>query len=377
MTKTVVFVVNHLMGAGHLARVLNLGRAFVTHDFDVHIVSGGFPVPQFDSTGMTIHQLPPIKSDGADFSRLLTLDDTLVDEVYHVARMERTHQVLRHVSPDLLIVELFPFGRRNLRREYLQLLKRLDDLRKRPKVVCSIRDILSPPSKPSKVSFAEETLGRWFDLICVHSDPSAIPLETTWPVSDDIRPMIRYTGFVAPQLNKPKSSTGHDEILVSTGSGAFADSVFHTALDVTKSDWGSKENWRLLIGRATEERLERFAAKKSNNVVVEAARPDFRDLIQNAKASISLCGYNSAMDILQSGVPAVIVPYDERSETEQSIRASALQQQPGIETVAFGALRPETLMRALRIALAAPKRMPSEYRFDGAARMVEICTNLL
>ena len=115
MTRRVLFVVNHLMGAGHLARVLNLGRAFRDDGYDTHVLSGGFPVPQFDTTGMTLHQMPPIKSDGANFSRLLTLEDIPVNEVYHANRVTKSLKTLHNVQPDILIIELFPFGRRNLK----------------------------------------------------------------------------------------------------------------------------------------------------------------------------------------------------------------------------------------------------------------------
>lgn len=377
MTRRVLFVVNHLMGAGHLARVLNLGRAFRDDGYDTHVLSGGFPVPQFDTTGMTLHQMPPIKSDGANFSRLLTLEDTPVHDDYHASRVTKALETLHNVQPDILIIELFPFGRRNLKQEYLEFLGGVAALSQPPKILCSIRDILSPPSKPSKVTFAEDTLTKWYDAVLVHSDPAAVPLETTWPVSEVIRPLLRYTGFVAPALIPPNSREGAGEVLVSTGSGSFADPVFDAALDAAGSEFGQQLTWRLLLGRADEDRLKQFQGRAGANVILEAARPDFRDLLQNATAAISLCGYNSAMDLLQTGTPTVIVPYDELSETEQKMRSDALVKLPGVERVSFSDVTGPNLVDALQKVLAAPARGPSGFAFDGAARSVQICNDML
>ena len=50
-------------------------------------------------------------------------------------------------------------------------------------------------------------------------------------------------------------------------------------------------------------------------------------MLYHAAASVSLCGYNTALDVLQSGVPAVLVPFDNGGEVEQSLRAEALAPQ--------------------------------------------------
>ena len=143
------------------------------------------------------------------------------------------------------------------------------------------------------------------------------------------------------------------------------------------AEFGQQLTWRLLLGRANEDRLKQFQGRAGANVILEAARPDFRDLLQNAKAAISLCGYNSAMDLLQTGTPTVIVPYDELSETEQKMRSDALVKLSGVERVSFGDVTGQTLVDALQKVLAAPARGPSGFAFDGAARSVQICNDML
>ena len=50
----VMIVVTHLLGTGHLARALTLGRAFAHSGHRVTVVSGGLPVPHFDPSGLCL-----------------------------------------------------------------------------------------------------------------------------------------------------------------------------------------------------------------------------------------------------------------------------------------------------------------------------------
>ena len=373
MSPKIAILVNHLLGAGHLSRALTLGRAFAASGWEAHVISGGFPVPQFDSTGVHLHQMPPIRSDGSDFSRLLSLDGQVATDALFEARIATARGVLKAVQPDILMLELFPFGRRNLRKEYAAILESVQALHPKPKIVSSIRDILSPPSKPRKLAFAEDVLAQYVSHVFVHSDPDVVPLEQSWPVSAAVRQKLVYTGFVAPALPPKSGGANADEILVSTGSGSIGDQVYEAALEAAEGGG----NWRCLVGGPDADRVARLAARAGPNVVVERARPDFRSLLQKAKASVSLCGYNTSMDILQSGVPAVIVPYDEGTETEQRLRAEALTKMPQITSVALGEIDGARLSAALRTALGEPPRALDRIRFDGAEETVRLCGALL
>ena len=68
----VLIVTTHLLGTGHLARAATLARAFQSEGHAVRLVSGGFPAPHLDLSGLDVVQLPPLRSDGTDFARLLT-----------------------------------------------------------------------------------------------------------------------------------------------------------------------------------------------------------------------------------------------------------------------------------------------------------------
>ena len=95
-------------------------------------------------------------------------------------------------------------------------------------------------------------------------------------------------------------------------------------------------------------------------------------MLTGAAGSVSLCGYNTALDILQTGVPAVLVPFDEGGEVEQGLRAKGLARLPGIRVVAAGELTPGSLLGALAAACADPRRAVPATGFDGAAQSVAI-----
>ena len=371
----VLIVVTHLLGSGHLARALTLGRAFAASGHDVTVASGGVPVPHLLSDGITLEQLPPLRSDGTQFTQLLDRDGFLASDSVFAARRAQLSVILARVSPDILITELFPFGRRVLGDEFRHLLAEANAMARPPAVFASIRDILAPPSKPAKAAAAEALIAEYYDGVLVHSDASVTPLELSWPVSARLRPYLQYTGFVAPEPpDAHPLRAGADEVLVSAGGGGVGDALFGQAIAAAALD--RQRLWRVLVGGADAE--TRIAALKtdSQGAVIEAARPDFRLMLRHAAASVSMCGYNTAMDLLQTGTPALLVPFDEGQEVEQGLRAEALAKLPGFRVLRQDDVTPERLLALLAEAMDDPARNAAQFAFDGAAHSVEITTEI-
>lgn len=371
----ILICVTHLLGTGHLARALTLGRAFAARGHAVTLASGGFAAPQLSTAGVDLVQLPPLRSDGVDFSRLLGQDGSLATEAYLQSRITALTRVLHHVRPDVLITELYPFGRRGLRHEFRALLEAAHALPRRPLVLSSIRDILAPPSKPDRATEAEAMILAHYDGVLVHSDPRATRLEASWPVSPVLAEKLHYTGYVAPAAAAPHpEGIGKGEILVSAGGGNVGDALYATAIAAAKQM--PELPWRLLIGgNDADARIARLSDPASP-ARLEPARPDFRALLPHAAASVSLCGYNTALDLLQSGCPAVLVPFDAGKEVEQSLRAQSLAPLPGFAVEASASLTPDRLCAALRKVMQAPQRSLDGFEFDGASRSVEIAQTL-
>lgn len=374
----VMIVVTHLLGTGHLSRALTLGRAFVADGHETFVVSGGMPAPQLDTTGMTLLGLPPLRSDGTDFTRLLTQAGLVADEEYFEARKTALVEAIRSFAPDVLITELYPFGRRSLTNEFSAALETARDMRPRPVILGSIRDILAPPSKPAKAERAEEIIAEYYDGILVHSDQSVVPLNVSWPVSENLERRLFYTGFVAPSAPLPHpGAIGKDEVLVSAGGGSVGQPIFHAAIEAARKM--PNRRWRLLVGgqdaKARIEEMEKTV--RDAPVLLEPVRPDFRQMLPQAAASVSMCGYNTALDILQSGTPAVFIPFDDGNEVEQSLRARTLADLPAIDVIASKDLNGDLLAETVNRVISSNPRVVSDQGFNGAAQSVQITKTLL
>ena len=143
----VFFYVQHLVGIGHLKRTAALARAAAGSGFDVTLASGGMPV-----AGIEVLQLPSASSP--DFRQLVDERGAAVDEAWKSRRRDALLEAFRRVSPRLLVIELFPFGRRQMRFELIPLLEEASASRPRPLIVCSVRDLIEP--KPARENEALE-----------------------------------------------------------------------------------------------------------------------------------------------------------------------------------------------------------------------------
>ena len=366
----VLIVVTHLLGTGHLRRAAVLARAFADAGHRTLIVSGGRPVPGVEIGGAALVELPPVASDGVDFARLLKADGTAVDDTYLARRRERLLTEARAFGPDLLITELYPFGRRVLAAEFDALL----DARLARVTLASIRDILAPPSKPAKAEAAATRIARFYDGVLVHSDARAIPLQVSWPVDAALAAKLHYTGFVAPPPPAAApDGPGRGEVLVSAGGGAVGDALFAAAAQAAE---GSPLTWRLLVG-GTDPAARIAGLPRHPNLIAEPARPDFREMLTRAAVSVSFCGYNTAMDLLQTGCPAILVPFDDGAEVEQTLRAQALAHLPGIVTMRQAELSAESLRAAVARLSREPRRTLAAFAMNGAAESVAIAERLV
>ena len=120
-----------------------------------------------------------------------------------------------------------------------------------------------------------------------------------------------------------------------------------------------------------------LAAAAPPNVRLDPPRPDFRQMLYHARASVSMCGYNTALDVLQAGTPAVFVPFDAGNEVEQGLRAQSLRALPGMDAVTSADLTPATLLAAIARVTAAPRRPAGDLRDQGAEETVRTCEGLV
>ncbi|MBV9567125.1 MAG: glycosyl transferase family 28, partial [Hyphomicrobiales bacterium] len=356
MKPRALIVVTHLLGVGHLARAALMARALVEAGSSVRVVSGGKPSATVNLSGLDVVQLPSVHCVGSDFKTLRSENGEIADEAHLARRRDALLDAYAGYNPDVVVTELFPFGRRQLAREFLALLEAARATSPRPAILCSIRDILQPPSKPSRAAQTLERLGRFYDGILVHADESVISLDASWPIDKALARRLEYTGFIADRgrakaLRLDTANGG--EIVVSGGGSAASLRLFDAALEAAKGD---RRRWHILIGHGIEEiRFDELVTKAPANASVERARRDFPSLLSVADVSVSQAGYNTVTDILATGARAVLVPFEDGGEKEQRMRAEHLASQGRAIVVSEAELAPERLLGAIDQVMSLPQ----------------------
>ncbi|WP_395830735.1 glycosyltransferase family protein [Elstera sp.] len=360
-----LFHVQHFLGVGHHRRAEALARALVQAGHDVTVASGGQPVPGEDWGGAEVVHLPPARVNAADFRTLRHPDGTPVDDSWREARRTQLLALLAQVAPDVILLEGFPFARRQLKFELVPLLDAAKALPTPPLVATSLRDILvfnKPPKRHDEVLGLVET---YIDLVLIHGDPRLVPLERSFTSGGRIPEAKKaYTGFVAP--NPPAARTRVASVVVSVGGGAVGAATLWTALRSRPFTHFADASWLLVGGAMMEEAvLADLRAAAPAGVIVERFRADFRAVLAGADLSISMAGYNTALDILQTGVRSVLIPFAEGDETEQTLRAALFAEAGRAVAVDPEGLTPEILGAAVdRAAALTPVTL--DLAMDGA-----------
>ena len=348
----VFFWVQHLLGIGHLRRTLSLSRAAAAAGIETAVASGGLPLPGADPGGATLVQLPPVRAVDRYFKQLVDERDCPIDDGWRDRRRAVLFEAYDAARPDVLVTELFPFGRRQLRFELEPLLVRAkaDGCM----IVSSVRDILVKPDKPERIAEMLERVQRWYDLVLVHGDPAFVPFDATFPGLEGIESLVRYTGYTVDRAG-PSPGGGEGEVLVSAGGGAVGELLLRTALAARPLSDARDWRWRFLVGEGLPQVVFSDLMRAApSGVIVERARPDFQALLARAHLSISQGGYNTVMEVLAAGLRAVVAPYAGGHESEQTLRAHALAVRGGLQVVAEDKLAPDSLAAAIDRALAGP-----------------------
>jgi predicted glycosyltransferase len=330
------------------------------------------PARSAGNEGFRLVQLPPVRIAGTAFGTLLDEDGRPIGPERLQQRRDLLLATLHDVRPEVVITELFPFGRRVLADEFMALVSAARDVRPRPRIFASIRDILVAPSKASRVAEAHERLRALYDGVLVHGDPDLVPLEASWPVDDSIRRLLRYTGYVdeGDAADSPIQQRG-SEIVVSGGSSASSLPLYRAAVEAARVL--RDRPWRILCGAGlSEEVFAELRRAAPPYAAVERARPDFRALLGRAALSVSQAGYNTVLDLLRSGAPAVLVPFEAGRETEQRLRAEKLAERGLARVLPEADLTPASLMAAVAAGLRQKPASAASIRIDGADRSVAL-----
>jgi predicted glycosyltransferase len=371
-----LFYCQHSVGLGHLMRSYAL-CAGLTERFRVVLLCGG-AVPQGirPPEGVEVVALPPlgVGPDGrfASQDRDLTLEQAWTERRRRILAVHARHQ------PRVVLVELFPFGRAKFARELVPL---LGAARAGGAVVaCSLRDILvsSRADQQAHDDRARALADAHFDAVLVHSDPAFARLEETFAPGTPLGVPVHYTGFVVRAGRRPRDprqSGPARPLIVSAGGGRVGERLLRTAAEAQRMTGAPM---RLIAGPLLPDAgWRRLRAAVAGRPGVELLRsvPDLAPELRRASASVSQAGYNTVLEVICAGLPALVVPFATPEEDEQLRRARRLER--------LGALRMLHPSRLDAAALAVEverlrtfEPRPAAVDLDGAASTCRILHEL-
>jgi predicted glycosyltransferase len=375
MRPRVFFYVQHLLGIGHLARASRVATALVDDGFDVLVVAGGAPVAGFPGPAVKSLTLPPVAAGDQGFSGLSDLNGNPVDDDFKERRRQVLLQAFEDFKPDIVIMEAFPFGRRQMRFELLPLLETIAARAPKPFVVTSVRDILQERTKPGRNEETVALVERYFDVVMVHGDPSFATIEQTFPLAHAIMPKVAYTGLVAAP--PPSPAAEHFDILVSAGGGAAGGLLVRSTVAAARMAADDRK-WCLITGpNLPKAEFEAAVSAAPANLSVFRFREDFASLLKGARLSVSQAGYNTVCDVLRAGCRSLLVPFAAGGETEQTLRAEQLEAHGLATVVAERDLTPAGLSAAIDRALSRPAPARHKLDLDGARQSAQLLRRLL
>jgi predicted glycosyltransferase len=358
MAKILIHV-QHLLGTGHARRMAAIAAGLAKAGHDTVLASGGLKLT-LDTGKAKLVQLPACRAADVSFKTLVDADGKPVDAAWREARKAATHDLYAATKPDLLLIELYPLGRALLRFELEPLIAQAVKI---PKLV-SIRDVPQRPSD-AKVESRLAALGD-FAAVLAHGDESFLPATRSFPELATLGAKLIHTGYVASTDQTPR---GQDEIVVSVGGGAAGAKLLDASLKLAARRAKANERWRILTGEQGTPPLA-----SNEYVTVERNRGDFPGLLKGSRLSISQAGYNTCIDLLRARVPAILVPFAEGNEREQTIRAQAFADAGLAQVLDEATLTPESLDSA--IAAAKPPA-PHTISCEGVATTASIVARWL
>lgn len=360
----VLIYCQHVLGMGHLIRSMAIAQAL--QNCTVVFVNGGESLSGLDiPSWVTIVNLPPMTSD-SEFQRLNIHSKNTTLEQVQQARRHMLLELFGQVHPDVVIIELFPFGRKRFAFELLPLLAHIRLSAPSTKVVCSLRDILvTKPDPVRHEDWVVSLMNRYFDLLLIHSDPTFQTLDETFSRCQDLRCAVQYTGFVSPQPDGVADTTETDQesdtgnvplVLASVGGGRVGYELLDSSIRASALLIRSlPHRMRLFTGPYMPEpqfmQLQELAAPHPH-IDVHRFTSAFESLMQQAALSISMAGYNTCMNLLNTGTQALVWPFTGHKNNEQTIRAQKLAQRGLLTVLEAPDLRPEQLAERIAGALS-------------------------
>jgi predicted glycosyltransferase len=372
MTDVMVYV-QHLLGIGHVRRMALINRAMRDQGLTVTVASGGIPDENLDFAANHVVQLSPCKTADSSFSGLVDGSGNVFGKAWQETRKAELLAAFKKAAPKVLLVEMFPFGRRAFRFELIPLFEAANAAG--VPIVCSVRDLLVRKSDPRKTEWMCDVARKYLSAVLVHGDPKLFGFDHSFDHAADIDDLIIHTGYVAPDapIMQGKNREG---VLVSAGGGAVGAELLAMAIAARAySKTYVHAKWDVVAGpHFPPDQFAKIERTLPDGVTLHRFLPDFRERMAGAAVSVSQAGYNTLMDVLSTRTPAVMIPFAEAGESEQTERAEMLSKEGLISLLDLDGLSAQSLAKQIDNA-SSPRDF--EISLDGAKKTATIIADFV
>ncbi len=368
-------------GLGHLRRSLAIAGAITARfvDADVLIVTGSPCATQFELPDRCdILKLPAISKDvrgqyiprtlSGCVSRTIELRSCLILESY------------RSFYPHIVIVDHQLTG---LLGEALGMLREARSHGKT--LIYGMRDVLDAPEVVAASWDSHEhhwALAQAYDRICIYGTPEVFDPRKQYKMLQPFRHKIEFTGYIVAPLNVTRRQpvpSFRKKVLVTMGGGEDGQQRVDTyirALKDSPAAWDTHIVTGPLMDPAKVRHYKRqiHGLGLADRVRINRFCAYLPRLLQESDAVVSMAGYNSCAEIMQSRVPAILMPRLQPRK-EQLIRAQRLEQM-GLAKCVVGA-DSEQLRDAIEQALERQDSMEGYPSLDGLGTLCDMISSLI
>jgi len=367
-------------GLGHFRRNLAIARALVEHIHfaNVLIISGSPCATQFSlPERCDVIKLPSIgkDSEGRYVPRNLTisLNDTLA------LRRRLLMTTFESFSPDVVVVDHQLTGLLGEAQDMVQAARAAGKL-----TIFGMRDIVDSTDAVEEAWSSQEcrnALASDYEQICIYGDNRIFDAVSEYRILQPYRHKISTVGYIATPpdkaMRRPIPSL-EQRVLVTVGGGEDGEErveAYLAALNLAPFEWKS----HIVTGPLMEEYKVRSCKRMierssySDSIRISRFHSNIPGLLQQVDAVVSMAGYNSCTEILQSGKPAILMPRV-RMRHEQRMRTERLAARGLVQSLY--SLDPVPLRVAVEKALCLGTVKNEIPNLNGLDNMCELITSM-
>ncbi len=314
-------------GLGHLRRTLTLAAALAEAlpRASLLIASGSACATHFELPPRTdVLKLPCVgKVAGAYTPRSLPAS---LDAVIALRRA-LLETAAESFAPDLIVVDHQAIGLRG------EMLGVLEAARGRgAATILGVRDVIDAPEVVARewgTPAVRRALTELYDRVCVYGSPGVFDARARYAVPPELAARMEFTGYVvrppSPARARPLP-TVRPQVVVTMGGGEDGEQRlddYLAAIGPRRAPWDTVLVLGPLLDRGAARRLKQ-KGRSIPGVTVHTFHHDMPRLLSESDAVVAMAGYNTVAEILQSGLPAVLLPRT-MPRVEQLLRARELE----------------------------------------------------